>query len=117
MRDGYLNDATMVRAESDPQGWRSLGEVRASTGLAPSAAVPTGVSPTAPLSPAVVRDVMQNAKMDLGVALAAMTIGLVITWVTYNHAASVGRGRYRIAYGPVLWGFIKAARAMAVLRS
>ncbi len=60
---------------------------------------------------------MRPLRRPLCTLLAAITIGLVITWVTYNHAASVGRGRYIIAYGPILWGVIKAARAMAVLRS
>ncbi|MCA9675136.1 MAG: hypothetical protein KC464_08890, partial [Myxococcales bacterium] len=44
--------------------------------------------------------------------LFAIVVGVLITVVTYEGAASQGGGTYLIAYGPIVWGIINVIRGL-----
>ena len=51
-----------------------------------------------------------SGSSDIAVGLALMAIGILITVVTYNAAA--GGGVYVVAWGPVIFGFIRLMRGL-----
>lgn len=47
------------------------------------------------------------------IGLIFLVLGLVITIGTYNSAATSGGGTYVVAYGPMIFGFIKLIQGLA----
>jgi hypothetical protein len=59
----------------------------------------------------------KRALRQIAIGVALLVVGLVITGVTYSHAASSPTGgTYIVAWGPVLVGVVKILRGLHALR-
>lgn len=71
---------------------------------------PNHAEPVDPYAPPVDTSLTPPASSDIGTGLALMVVGIIITVVTYNAAA--GGGVYVVAWGPVVYGFLRLMRGL-----